>query len=99
MLGSGWCLVDVCLDFSRKELTSDELFHLDKYLKTTNYACLVQYAYKQILLNNPTTRDSSQIKPHMSGDHLCPNYQRDGSAVVWDSMQYESAHKYKVKDV
>ena len=66
VLSAGWCLVDSCLSLNRKEVTSTELVFIGNLMETTNYACLLQKAYKQLLLNTPLTI-LKEIKPHTSG--------------------------------
>ena len=98
VLGAGWSLLDAYLSLNRKKLTSEELMLAGKTLQTANYAYLIQHCYKQILLNNPTVRDSKEIKPHYCG-HLIEFFERDGSNLIYNSTSLEAAHKPLVKEM
>ena len=97
VLGAGWCLLDAYLTLNRKKLTSEELVIAGKVLQTANHATFIQFCYKQILQNNPTTVNPKEIKPHYSG-HLIEFYQRDGSNLIYNTTSLEAAHKFLVKD-
>jgi hypothetical protein len=97
VLGAGWCLVDSCLSLNRKEVTSTELVFMSKLMEVTNYSCLLQKVYKQILLNIPITL-LKEIKPHTSG-HMPSFFQRDSSPKVYNTINVEGSHKTKVKEI
>lgn len=97
VLAAGWSLLDAYLSLNRKKITSEELMLAGKTLQTANYAYLIQNYYKQVLLNNPTIKDSKEIKGHYCG-HMITFIKRDAVALVYNTTMLETAHKFLVKD-